>query len=102
MAEFQKIAKARRRMCDAYKGCKECPLYSLTQGNFCGTKTLNFPEESERIILEWETWHPIMTNGKKFEEVFGSSAEVVWHHEFNAFSKWMDAEYKGEQDERES
>ena len=44
--------------------------------------------------MHWEIEHPIKTNGMKFEEVFGSCVEVVWHYEFNAFSKWADAEYK--------
>ena len=93
MAEFQKIAKERERMCESFKGCKECPMYNLTQGNFCGTKILNHPEESERIIMQWAAEHPIKTNGMKFKEVFGD--HVVWGTDED-MEAWFCAEYKGE------
>ena len=96
MAEFQRVAKERERMCETSKGCKECPLHYLTEGNFCGTKILNHAEESERVIMKWASEHPIKTNRQKFKDVFGFEftdrvAESQYHRE------WLDAEYEGEQ-----
>lgn len=101
MAEFQKIAKERERMCESVNGCKECPMYNLTQGNFCGTKILNHPEESERIIMKWAKENPLMTNRMKFKEVFGFD----YTDEFCATHKeteWLNAEYKGGQNENQN
>lgn len=96
MAEFQKIAKERERMCESFKGCKECPMYNLTQGNFCGTKILNHPEESERIIMQWAAKHQIKSNRDKFKEVFGLD---YFDPLLDGGSAWLTAEYKGGDDE---
>lgn len=110
MTEFQRVAKERERMCETSNGCKECPLYNLTEGNFCGTKILNHAEESERIIMKWASEHPIKTNRMKFEEIFGCSIVTHKIHEAipghveilntsdEEFEEWLNAEYKGGQD----
>lgn len=96
MAEFKTVMKEFQRLCSESR-CENCPVGEriFNEGvTFCSEWIKNHPEEAERIITQWSSEHPIKTNGMKFEEVFGSCVEVIWHYEFNAFSKWADAEYK--------
>lgn len=96
MAEFQKVANEIKRMCDKLK-CSECPLGSkntLANG-ICTTWTLQHPEKSESIVMQWAAEHPIMTNGMKFKEVFGN--HVVWETDED-MEAWLNAEYKGGQE----
>ena len=56
-----------------------------------------YPEEAERIIMKWSAEHPIMTNAKKFEQVFGFS----FYYRFGGSdvdTAWLAEEYKGGQD----
>ena len=95
MAEFLKIAREYKRLCDASKTCKDCPLYNLVERvPNCEAGILRrFPEEAERIITLWVAEHPIKTNGMKFKEVFGD--RVVWETDED-MEAWLCAEYKGE------
>ena len=102
MAEFQEVAKMYDRLCDSYDECYKCPMFRNRNGNNpigCGYWTLKVdPETAEEIILRWGKEHPIMTNRMKFKEVFGFEftdrvPESQYHRE------WLDAEYKGEQDD---
>lgn len=55
MAEFVKVIKERKRMCESFDFCDMgCPLYNLTKsGSLCFTSISQDPEEAERIILKW-------------------------------------------------
>ena len=98
MAEFQKVAKEYRRMCNSYLSCDNCPLYVNAQSaRTCKYDVFLNPEEAERIIMKWAAEHPIKTNGMRFREVFGQPYEHLF--EANGFIKqWLSQEYKGEQE----
>lgn len=98
MAEFQKVAKERNRMCEQYNTCISCPLIKLQEhhdGNtMCRALAFQYPEEAERIIMQWASEHPVMTNRKKFAEVFGFNIAAMFEvNRGNA--EWLDEEYKG-------
>lgn len=98
MAEFQKVVKERKRMCEQYDTCIYCPLselQKLDKGNgACRVVALEYPEEAERIIMQWASEHPLVTNRKKFEEVFGFNIATMF--EVNCRNAdWLDEEYKG-------
>lgn len=99
MAEFVTVSREYRRLCDAFDICKECPLNDLVKNTpNCETGVFRgYPEDAERIILQWAAEHPIKTNGIKFREVFGQPYEHLF--EANGFIKqWLSQEYKGGQD----
>ena len=101
MAEFQEVAKMYDRLCDSYDECYKCPMFRNRNGNNpigCGYWALKVdPETAEEIILRWGKEHPIMTNGIKFQEVFGQPYEYLF--ETNGFIKqWLSQEYKGGQE----
>ena len=96
MAEFLKVIKERKRMCESYGGfCKGCPLEFAIS---CHNWMLAHPEETEEIIMRWSEEHPIITNRKKFEEVFGFNIATIF--EVNSDNvKWLDEEYKESDDD---
>lgn len=97
MAEFQKVVKERKRMCEQYALCKYCPLGELQEhdnGNaMCRSLAFEYPEKAEQIILKWAGEYPIATNRKKFEEVFGF--DILERFSFSEHDKeWFNKEYK--------
>lgn len=102
MAEFQKVIKERKRMCGRYKICDGCPIKAetLDKGDVCLTWIMRKPEEAEHIIMKWAAEHPIKTNGMKFREVFGEDMMAMLTGEHAPLDDWLDAEYKGGQDEQ--
>lgn len=98
MAEFQKVMSEFRRLCKGRR-CADCPIWEtidIAKENSCSAWVTNHPEEAEQIIMEWAAEHPIVTNGMKFKEVFGD--HVVWETNED-MTAWLNAEYKGGQDE---
>ena len=86
MAEFQIVAKEKRRMCSE-RPCADCPI-SMSE-TACSIWMFSHPEKTEQIVMQWATEHPIKTNGMKFEEVFG----FTLHHKFCVSGdavKWLD------------
>lgn len=67
--EFKEAIKIRRRMCNYYVECDDCPLYKPSR--YCK----NFPmseeeiEEYEKILEEFAKEHPVVTNAEKYIEV---------------------------------
>ncbi len=99
MAEFQKIVKERKRMCEQYDFCKYCPLGELQKkhGNenaTCRSLAFDYPEEAERIIMQWASEHPVMTNGKKFEQVFGFTPYMKFRS-YENMKQWVESKYEG-------
>ena len=94
MAEFKKVAKEFGRMCWNSCGCSECPIGEASDrlGLSCSSFMYKYTEETEELVMKWSEAHPIMTNGKKFEEVFGISGRDIV-----AINKlaWLEEEYKG-------
>lgn len=101
MAEFVKVAKEYRRMCNSYLSCGNCPLdVNVRSSQLCKHDVLLDPEESERIIMKWAAEHPIKTNGMKFREVFGQQFEQLFAVG-GVEAQWLHSEYKGGQDEQD-
>ena len=95
MAEYVTVTKELQRMCFKNR-CAECPITKHRHECVnCYAWMGNHPEEVERIVMEWSAEHPIVTNGKKFEEVFGRGLEAVWAFNSAQFTEWMNSEYEG-------
>lgn len=98
MAEFAKVAAEMARMCRHHEGfCKECPLGFAAS---CRNWVLAHSSEAEEIIMKWAAEHPLVTNGAKFEEIFGYPFWAVSWGATSAISQWLKSEYK-ELQERE-
>ena len=92
MAEFAKVAAEMTRMCRCYAGfCKECPLGFAAS---CKNWVLAQSAEAEQIIMQWAAEHPVVTNGAKFEEIFGVPFWAISCGVTPAISKWLRSEYK--------
>ena len=92
MAEFVKVAAEMTRMCSHYEGfCKECPLGFAAS---CRNWALTQSKQAEEIIMEWAAENPIMTNGAKFEEVFGVPFWAISCGVTPEIAKWLRSEYK--------
>ena len=69
--EAIEFLKEYNRMCTMYKSCRGCPLEMDQCAGFCNEmyekQIINMMEKTE----QWSKEHPIITNAKKFEEVFG-------------------------------
>jgi hypothetical protein len=95
MAEFQTVIKERERMCNSFLGCMRCPLAKWQLGIAgCRDRTFDNPAEAERIIIQWAAEHPLVTNGAKFEEIFGVPFWAISCGVTPAISKWLRSEYK--------
>ena len=96
MAEYHEVMSERRRMCKQIGNCNKCPIsfHNNQTESFCNTFMMESPEDAERIIMQWASEHPIMTNRRKFEEVFGFNIATMFEvNRGNA--DWLDEEYKG-------
>lgn len=106
MADFQSVMKERKRMCNKIResgACTDCPISANMRHNkgvYCLTFTVDCPEEAEELIMKWSAEHPIMTNGAKFEEIFGVPFWATSCGVTSAISQWLKSEYK-ELQERE-
>ena len=83
-------------MCKQIGDCSKCPISGINNNKslFCTTFMSEYPAEAERIIMQWSEEHPIMTNRRKFEEVFGFNAATIFEVTGYAVD-WLDEEYKG-------
>lgn len=57
MAEFQEVMRQYKRMCRYYPACEECPLYNMYAGCSCSRCIRDYPDEVERIIMDWAAEH---------------------------------------------
>ena len=84
-------------MCESYGGfCKGCPLEFAIS---CHNWMLAHPEETEEIIMRWSEEHPIITNRKKFEEVFGFNIATLFDVNNCHIAEWLNEEYKESDDD---
>ena len=76
--ESLEFLKEARRLCSHYDLCAAgCPLYKkcifyFRDMNETKEETEKKIEQNAAIIEQWSKEHPIITNARKFEEVFGS------------------------------
>lgn len=97
MADFQIVLKEFKRMCCSIGSCINCPLWEAHKGNVvCRTWTFANPEVAEKIIMQWSDEHPVMTNRRKFEEVFGFDMALfgIAFDDNSCTAKWLREEYK--------
>lgn len=98
MAEFTKVAKEYARLCQSYPDCsKGCPINHVrNQSSVCRYWTLVVdPETAEKVILDWAADHPIKTNRKKFQEVFGIDFSDLYNSGFSRYiQNWLEKEYE--------
>jgi len=78
--EAIEFLKETQRMCSSYKECTDCPLKELA--SFAGYKAcriymLNECEKAISAVEAWSKEHPIITNARKFEEVFGQKPQSI-------------------------
>lgn len=95
MAEYQKVMRERKRMCKQIGDCSKCQISFRNNKSerFCESFMMEFPEDAERIIMQWAAEHPIMTNRRKFSEVFGFDVATMF--EVNSGNAdWLDEEYQ--------
>lgn len=67
--EFKEAIKTRRRICNYYIECNDCPLFKAVRR--CRELPFDKKEidEYEKILEEWAKEHPIVTNADKYIEV---------------------------------
>lgn len=95
MAEYSTVVKERRRMCKEVQTCSKCPISAINNKTktYCDNFMSASPEEADRIIMQWSKEHPVTTNRRKFEEVFGFNIATMF--EINCRNaEWLDEEYK--------
>ena len=75
MAEFQEVMKQKFRMCNAHKGCNDCPIYNCKERKsshfLCSEFVHRYPAITEEIIMKWAAENP--------ESVYPTWAK--WHCE---------------------
>ena len=94
MAEFQKVMEQYDRMCKE-SNCNECPITKAHNNTFstCIAFMRERGKTAEKVIMKWSEEHPIMTNRRKFEEVFSFSIATMFEvNRGNA--EWLDEEYQ--------
>ena len=104
MAEFQTIIEERERMCNAHgSSCDGCPLSRIRRKSetICTLFMIKDPKEAEIIIMKWAEEHPLVTNGAKFEEVFGVPFWAISCGVTPEISKWLRSEYKEPEKQKE-
>ena len=95
MAEYTTVMREYVRMCNSDMGCDNCQVSASNNGT--GASCYQFirksPEKAERIIMSWASEHPILTNRKKFEEVFGFALDERCAMPITILD-WLDEEYR--------
>ena len=89
--EAFEFLKEYHRMCHSYEFCGNCPLW----GEPCIVAGIRSLTDSEFLkvtstVEQWSKVHPIITNSKKFEEVFG----IFGHRLIHPGAQWWDELYK--------
>lgn len=93
MAEFQTVMAQAARMCNSHKLCASCPIKKNCVTS-CRVFMLEHPDRFEEIVLQWAAEHPLVTNGAKFEEIFGVPFWAISCGVTPAISEWLKSEYK--------
>lgn len=102
--EFKEFCRERSRMCKFNQYCSRCDIGDKKEPGMCADYCVKNPDEAEKIVSEWAKEHPIVTNRKKFEEVFGFNIMTKPEKEedftmsrdelLSRVEKWLQQEYK--------
>lgn len=72
---IQEMARIYKRICKVYHAgyCEGCPMLPPVSSNAegCLDALIQFPDECEKVLLDWVKENPAPTNRDKFFEVFG-------------------------------
>ena len=92
--EAIEFLKEYNRMCTGHNDCNGCPLV----GTACAGCYELSEEQMINIVYKTEQWskeHPIITNARKFKEVFGDEAiYAISSPNVQALKDWLDEPYK--------
>lgn len=69
MAEFVTVMKEFERMC-SHSQCEECEIKGKREMGSCGEYVVRFPEEAEKIIMDWAAAHPAETMKDRLFKMF--------------------------------
>lgn len=87
----QEYLKIKARLCNTYENdCFMCPLNKPS----CVEIEINDPEKAEKIITTWDIQYPIITNAKKFKDVFGVNPQFLGEDTVRNNLHWWNDEYK--------
>ena len=75
MAEFVTVMNEKERLCNYNRrefSCKNCELWSTNTGSTlpCYVYMARFPEEAEKIVMDWAERHPVETMKDRFFNMF--------------------------------
>lgn len=73
MAEFVKVMEEKKRMCNFFYQCNNCDIlreYKTQNYHLCRKFIQDYPQDAEKIIMEWAKNNPIITNADKLREIF--------------------------------
>lgn len=68
-----KFINERRRMCDSYNICSECPIHSDTKMD-CDKYLNTHPENYVKTVEKWSDEHPEKTRQSEFLKIFPNAA----------------------------
>lgn len=68
-----KFINERRRMCDSYNICSECPIHSDTKMD-CDKYLNTNPENYVKTVEKWSDEHPVKTRQSEFLKIFPNAA----------------------------
>lgn len=73
MMEFQEFWKSYKRMCDKHSTCEICPMNRMRFdfNGICVKAIEKNPQQAEQIVEQWAKENQVVTNGDKFQELFG-------------------------------
>lgn len=63
-----KFLKEKKRMCDKYANCDNCPMNPKNNkyGIGCSSLEREYPEKTVAIVEKWSAEHPVKTNQSEF------------------------------------
>lgn len=94
MADFQTVMAQAAGMCKSHNLCTNCPVGKTRTVN-CRKFIFDHPDEFEEIVMKWAEEHPLVTNGAKFEEIFGKDLfKLCVEEPWGDVLKWLDEEYQ--------
>ena len=100
---IKEMARIYKRICAIHKGdfCEECPLLpsNFDDAEDCMDALIKYPDEYEKVLLDWAKENPAPTNRDKFFELFSDrnyetgSCELTCHTIPCRGCDWWNLEY---------
>lgn len=87
--EALEFLKEAQRLCKEYS-CSSCPVGEKCVLSILEDATIDGIHDSILAIEQWSKKHPIVTNARKFKEIFGLPAHCM----IDQNAQWWDEPYK--------